>query len=319
MNILVASPLDHGAIELLRERHLVECEFGAAESRLCSLVADRDAIIFRSGVSISSAVIDAARELRLLVRAGSGLDNLDVGRALARGVRIVRVPGPSAQAVAEFTFALMLSLLRNVAHADRLLREGRWPKATLGGPLISGKTLGIVGAGNIGSRVGELAAAWGMNVLGCVEYPNATAAAALAAKGITLDDFETVISTADVVTLHVPLTDRTRHLIGARALAQMKRGSFLINAARGGVVDEAALLAALRDGHLAGAALDVHEREGEGTVSPLAELPNVVLTPHIGAMALDSQREIGMRVLEIVDAFTRGTLEQVTSDGELVA
>jgi phosphoglycerate dehydrogenase-like enzyme len=132
-------------------------------------------------------------------------------------------------------------------------------------------------------------------------------------------DFETVISTADIVTLHVPLTERTRHLIDARALARMKQGSFLVNVARGGVVDEAALLTALQEGHLAGAALDVHEREGEGTISPFAELPNVVLTPHIGAMAADSQREIGMRVLELVDAFTRGNLDEVTTDGELVA
>jgi D-3-phosphoglycerate dehydrogenase / 2-oxoglutarate reductase len=318
VRVLLASPLDSHAIELLRDRHPVECEFGASESRLCALVPDREAIVFRSGVSISSAVIDAAPELRLLVRAGSGLDNVDVERARARGVRLVRVPGPSAQAVAEFTFALMLSLLRNVAHADRLLRDGHWPKTQLGGPLVAGKTLGIVGAGNIGSRVGELAAAWGMNVLGCVESANGNGPA-LAAKGIVRADLETVLSTADVVTLHVPLTERTRHLIGEQALAQMKPGSFLVNVARGGVVDEAALLTALEAGHIAGAALDVHEREGEGTISPFAGLPNVVLTPHIGAMAADSQREIGMRVLEVVDAFTRGRLEEVTNDGELVA
>lgn len=319
MRILLASPLDADAIQMLRDRHPVECEFGASESRLCALVPDREAIVFRSGVSISSRVIDAAAHLRLLIRAGSGLDNVDVERARARGVRIVRVPGPSAQAVAEFTFALMLSLMRNVAQADRLLRNGHWPKAALGGPLLAGKTLGIVGAGNIGGRVGELASRWDMDVLGCVENGNRDAAAALAAKGIVLCDLDTVLSQADIVTLHVPLTERTHHLIGASALARMKPGSFLVNVARGGVVDEAALLAALQEGHIAGAALDVHEREGEGVISPFADLPNVVLTPHIGAMAVDSQREIGMRVIEIVDAFTSGRLDEVAKNGDLVA
>jgi D-3-phosphoglycerate dehydrogenase / 2-oxoglutarate reductase len=225
----------------------------------------------------------------------------------------------SGPPVAEFTFALLLSLARKVSLADRMLREGRWPKPELGGPLLRGKVLGIVGAGNIGSLVGEMGSAWGMRVVGCVAHPSVDVAGRLARRGITLVDFDQVVASADFVTLHVPLDDSTHHMVDAPVLDRMKPGSLLVNVARGGVVDEKALREALADGtRLAGAALDVHETEGEGTVSPLAELPNVVLTPHIGAMALDSQRLIGERVVELIDAFHQGRLDQEVRDGEHV-
>jgi phosphoglycerate dehydrogenase-like enzyme len=161
--------------------------------------------------------------------------------------------------------------------------------------------------------------AWGMRALGCVDRPGPAVAAALAEKGITLTDFDTVVAQADFLCLHLPLDDVTRHIVDAGVLARMKPGSFLVNMARGGVVDEKALFEALTHGRtVAGAALDVHETEGEGTVSPLADLDNVVLTPHIGAMALDSQRLIGERVVELVDAFEAGRVEEEVQDGELV-
>jgi D-3-phosphoglycerate dehydrogenase len=164
--------------------------------------------------------------------------------------------------------------------------------------------LGIVGAGNIGSRVGQMGVAWDMEVIACVEYPSALRAAELAEKGIRLTSFDEVISAADFVSIHVPLKDSTRNLINADVLCRMKPGAFLINLARGGVVDEQALYKALTKGdRLRGAALDVHEQEGEGKISPLAGLPNVILTPHIGAMTVDSQREIGRRVIEAVNSF----------------
>jgi D-3-phosphoglycerate dehydrogenase / 2-oxoglutarate reductase len=275
--------------------------------------------VFRSGVKISAAVLDAAPNLGLLVRAGSGLDNIDIEHAAARGVQIVRVPGSSAQPVAELTFGLLLSLVRKVSLADRLLREGHWPKAQLGGPLLMGKTLGIIGAGNIGSRVGEMGAAWGMRALGCVENPGPAVTTALAARGITLTDFDTVVAEADFLCLHLPLDERTRHIIDAHVLSRMKRGSFLVNVARGGVVDEQALYPELTEGgKLLGAALDVHEREGEGVLSPFAALPNVVLTPHIGAMAWDSQRLIGERVVELLNAAERGLLAEQVRPEEAV-
>jgi D-3-phosphoglycerate dehydrogenase len=319
VKILVASSIDPGAIEALERGHDVVRAFNAPEEQLAHLVRDREAVVFRSGVTMSAAVLDEAPNLELLVRAGSGLDNIDIAHARERGVRIVRVPGSSAQPVAELTFGLLLSLVRKVALADRLLRDGHWPKPQLGGPLLAGKTLGIVGAGRIGSRVGEMGAAWGMRAIGCVDRPVPAVAAALAQRGVTLSDFDTVVAEADFLCLHLPLDDSTHHLVDAGVLARMKAGSFLVNMARGGVVDEAALHTALTaGGPLLGAALDVHEREGEGVVPPLASLPNVVLTPHIGAMAWDSQRLIGERVVELLAAHERGCLDALLQPEEAV-
>lgn len=319
MRILVASSIDPGAIDELEGDHDLTRAFNAPEATLREVVTDREVLVFRSGVSISAPVLDAAPDLRLLVRAGSGLDNVDVEHARRRGLRVIRVPGSSAQPVAEFTYALLLSLTRKVALADRLLREGHWPKAQLGGPLLTGKTLGIVGAGNIGSRVGELGVAWGMRALGCVANMTEPVAAELRRKGVTPASFDEVVAESDFLCVHVPLDQTTRHMIDARVLSHMKRGSYLVNVARGGVVDEQALYAELSEGDkLLGAALDVHEREGEGTRSPLADLPNVVLTPHIGAMALDAQRLIGNRVVELVTAFDKGVLDETVSALELV-
>jgi D-3-phosphoglycerate dehydrogenase len=319
VKILLASSIDPGAVQGLEAEHDVVRAFGVPEDTLVDLVQDREAVVFRSGVTISARVLDAAPNLGLLVRAGSGLDNIDVAHAVRRGVKIVRVPGSSAQPVAELTFGLLLSLARNVALADRLVRQGHWPKPDLGGPLLAGKTLGIVGAGRIGSRVGEMGVAWGMRAVGCVDKPTPPVVAALAERGITVTDFDTVVREADFLCLHLPLDEKTRHIVDGRVLARMKPGSFLVNVARGGVLDERALHAALTDGGpLFGAALDVHEREGEGVVPALATLPNVVLTPHIGAMAWDSQRLIGERVVELMRAAERGSLDQVITADEAV-
>lgn len=319
MNILLASPIHPEAIESLQQHHDVACAFGASEEALGKLAQDREALVFRSGVTISAEVIGRAPRLRLMVRAGSGLDNIDVEVARSRGVRVVRIPGPSAQAVAEFTFGLILSVARNVALGDRHIRKRSWPKPELGGPLLAGRTLGIVGVGNIGGRVGELAAAWGLRAIGCVARPSPERAAALQKRGIILADLGTVLAEADTLTLHVPLDESTYHMIDASSLARMKQGSYLINTARGGVVDEQALYVELTEhGRLRGAALDVHEHEGEGTLPPFAQLPNVVLTPHIAGMALESQEAIGRRVVELVGAFMEGRIEEETRTGELV-
>ena len=320
MKILLASSIDPAAMAALERDHDVVRAFGAPAEQLAELVRDREAVVFRSGVTISAAVLDEAPNLTLLVRAGSGLDNIDLDRARDRGVQVVRVPGSSAQPVAELTFGLLLALVRKVALADRLVREGHWPKPQLGGPLLSGKTLGIIGAGRIGSRVGEMGAAWGMRSLGCVDRPGPDVAAALAERGVVLTDFDTVVAEADFLCLHLPLNDTTRHIVDGGVLDRMKAGSFLVNVARGGVVDEAALYTRLAgDGaNVLGAALDVHEREGEGVVPELAALPNVVLTPHIGAMAWDSQRLIGERVVELLAAYERGDLDELLEPEEAV-
>jgi phosphoglycerate dehydrogenase-like enzyme len=304
MRLLLASRIDDDAEQVLRTRHDVVRAIGASEPELAERARDRQAIVFRSGVSLGSSVLEAP-DLRLLVRAGSGLDNLDMDAVSARGIELQRVPGPGAQAVAEMTFAHMLGLARQLPLADRLLREGRWAKGELQAYNLRGKTLGVIGLGSIGTRVAELGAAWGMHVVGCVEHPSDDRRQAYADKGIELlPDCAAVLDRSDFISVHVPLDDDTRGLIGAAELARMKPTAFLVNIARGGVVDEEALLEALRDGRLAGAGLDVHVHEGEGTVSPLAELPNVILTPHIGAATVDAQREIGRIVVAIVDRFS---------------
>jgi D-3-phosphoglycerate dehydrogenase len=302
MKILIASPIASGAIQRLQDQHDVICAFNASEEALMHYIVDREVLIFRSGVNISAAVMGSSPRLQLLVRAGSGLDNVDLDYVRRHGIQLVRVPGPGARAVAEMTFALMLSLARNVLRADHLWRQGHWAKSELAGHLLLGKTLGIVGTGNIGTQVGKMGAAWGMHVMGCVENPSPERARLFAAEGIQLVSFEAVIGQADFVTIHVPLKETTWHMINADVLAQMKQDSFLINIARGGVVDEGALYDALTTGQrLIGAALDVHEVEGEGHISPLATLNNIILSPHIGAMAIDSQREIGRSIVEFLD------------------
>jgi D-3-phosphoglycerate dehydrogenase len=295
MRILVASPIDPAAIEALRADHDVVLAYDASTEELQAAIQDRDLLIFRSGVQITAEVMESAPDLKYLVRAGSGLDNLDVEYARRRGLQLTRIPTPSAQAVAEMTFAFMLAMSRRLFEADLTMRGGRWAKYELYGTLLAGKVLGIVGAGNTGSRVGELGAMWGMEVLGCVEHPG---------PEIRLTGFDEAISASHYVSVHVPLKESTRHMIDAGVLARMKPGSYLINLGRGGVVDEQALAEALRrDDGLAGAALDVHEVEEEGHLSPLAGLSNVILTPHIGATVVDTQREIGRRVREIVDLY----------------
>lgn len=319
MKILLLSPIDRETVERLKHEHDVCEAAGAAPEALVRLAADREVFVFRSGVNVSAELMHAAPRLRFLIRAGSGTDNIDLAHVRNREIPMVRIPSPSAQAVAEFTFALMLDLARNVSLADRLVRSGRWTKPELVGRGLRGRTLGIVGAGNIGSRVGELGVAWGMHAVGCVERPTPDVIQALAAKGITVTDLERVFRVADFVTIHLPLSPATRNLIDARAFSLMKKGSYLVNVARGGIVDEPALFDALvRGDRLRAAALDVHLHEGNGTISPLAELPNVVLTPHIAAMTLECQREIGSRVIDLLAAFERGTLEEDALAGEFV-
>jgi D-3-phosphoglycerate dehydrogenase / 2-oxoglutarate reductase len=304
MKILILSPIDPATIECLDRDHDVISAIGAEESLIRSLIGDREVLVFRSGVNISADLMRSAPYLKLLVRAGSGFDNIDLEYITERGVEFVRVPEPGARAVAELTFGLMLSVARKILWADGMWRQGHWVKTQSSGSLLRGKVLGIVGAGSIGAQVGDLGAAWGMEVIGCVARPSAATAARLQDRGIRLSPFDEVVERADFLSIHVPLTDSTHKLIDAGVLARMKPGSFLINMARGGVVDETALRRELVDGgRLLGAALDVHEREGEGNISILADLPNVVLTPHIGSQAIDTQREIGVRVTSIIESF----------------
>jgi len=277
---------------------------GATNAELKILIADCQVLIFRSGVSITAELLSCAPQLQLLIRAGSGLDNVDIDYIQEHGLQLVRIAEPGARAVSELSFGLMLALSRQILEADRQLRGGHWTKHQSQGYLLQGKRLGIIGAGNIGTVAGQMGVAWGMQVIGCVGHPSAERKAELALKGIQLADIDEVLSLADYVCVFVPLQPSTRYLIGAAELSKMKPGAFLINMARGEVVDEEALGKALvNQSGLAGAALDVHKHEGENLISPLAGLPNVILTPHIGAMTVDTQREIGRRIIEIINRF----------------
>lgn len=313
MRILIASQIAPEALATLQARHDVRIALGASEADLSAAAVDREAIVFRSGVSIGPGVL-AAPDLRLLVRAGSGLDNLDLATVRERGIELVRIPGPGAQAVAELTFGLMIALARSIVLADRHLRNAHWAKSELVGYNLRGKRLGVVGLGSIGTRVATLGLAWGMRPIGVVAHPSEERARSFAAQGVDLADLDRVLEESDFISLHVPLDVATRGMIGADQLARVKPGAFLVNIARGGVVDEAALLDALQPGgRLRGAALDVHVAEGEGRRSPLADLPNVVLTPHIGAQTVDAQEEIGREVVAIIDRFDAATREEPMS------
>jgi D-3-phosphoglycerate dehydrogenase / 2-oxoglutarate reductase len=303
MKILIASKIDPEAIEKLRENHEVICAFGADKETLKSEIQGCDVLIFRSGVEISGEVMSAAPRLKLLIRGGSGTDNLDMDYVVRHGLRLVRVPGPGAQSVAELTFALMLALARKVVEADRLTRQGHWAKSEMTGYLLTGKTLGVLGAGNIGGVVAHMGVAWGMRVLACVEHASPDRRASFERAGIELTTRERIMAEADFISVHVPLKPETRNFVDKQEIALMKKNAYLINMARGGLVNEAALYEALADGRISGVALDVHQAEGEGKVSPLAEFKNVILTPHIGASTFDSQKEIGKIILETMDAF----------------
>ena len=312
MKILIASKIYPAAIDKLRENHEVVCAFSADKETLKEAIKDCDILIFRSGVDISAEVMAAAPSLKLLLRGGSGVDNLDMDYVNQRGLRLVRIPGPGAKAVAELTFALMLALARNVVEADRLTRQGHWAKSEMTGYLLTGKVLGVIGAGNIGSLVGHMGAVWGMKVLACVEHDSTERRQEFEDAGIHLTNCEELMAQADFISVHVPLKSSTRNFIDQDALSRVKPNAYLVNMARGGVVDEVALYHALVEGRLGGAALDVHQAEGEGKVSPLAGLKNVILTPHIGASTFDSQKEIGDIILNTVETFT---MEQMTLSG----
>lgn len=313
MRVLVASHIDVDAVTALSRGHdVVEADTpDAVDAHL----PDAEVVVFRSGVVLDRAALERAPGLQLLVRAGSGLDNVDVDWCRRHGVRLVPIPEPGARAVAELAFAFMLVLSRRVIEADQSMRLGEWRKHELTGRLLKDRTLGVVGMGNIGTTVAHLGVAWGMHVVGCVEHPSTRLEAFFRSHDVELRPCDEVLERSDVVTLHVPLTDRTHHLVDRAFLDRMRPDALLLNLARGGVVDEQALHDALVSGRIAGAALDVHEHEGPGHRSPLADLPGVVLTPHVGAMAVDAQREIGRRVVECIETHARGAGHRHVADG----
>ncbi len=263
-------------------------------------LAEAEGLIVRSATRVTGEMLARAPRLRVVGRAGVGVDNIDLEAATERGVAVLNAPAGNTVSAAELTLALVLSMARRVAEADASVRAGEWARSRLKGVELRGRTLGLVGAGRIGSEVARRCRAFGMGVVAYDPYLTDERAADIPVD--RKDTLEEVLEAADVLSLHVPLTDSTRGLIDAGALARMKPTAFLVNVARGGVVDEAALAAALRDGALAGAALDVYANEPLEPDSPLREAPNVVLTPHLGASTVEAQELVATEIAEAVRA-----------------
>lgn len=303
MKVLVAAPLHEKAIEVLKNAGLeVVYEEYPDEDRLVELVRDVDAIIVRSKPKVTRRVIEAAPKLKVIGRAGVGLDNIDLKAAEERGIKVVNSPGASSRSVAELAIGLLFAVARKIAFADRKMREGVWAKKQCMGIELEGKTIGVVGFGRIGYEVAKIAKALGMNVLLYDPYPNEERAREVGGKFVPLEE---LLKESDVVTLHVPLLDATYHLINEERLKLMKPTAILINAARGAVVDTDAFVKALQEGWIAGAGLDVFEEEPLPADHPLTKLDNVVLTPHIGASTVEAQMRAGVEVAEkIVEALT---------------
>ncbi|HVL53217.1 MAG TPA: phosphoglycerate dehydrogenase, partial [Vitreimonas sp.] len=300
MRILVAETLAREGLELLRAHHDVDDRPNLAPEVLLSIIAEYDALVVRSQVRVDASLIGAARRLVVVGRAGVGVDNVDLEAATRAGITVVNAPTGNTIAAAEHTLGLLFALARRIAAADASIRRGEWKRSDFTGVELRGKTLGIVGLGKIGQAIADRARALEMRVLGSDPYVT-TEQAAL--HGVELVDLEALLASSDVVTVHVPLGRATRGLIGRETLARMKDGAFLLNVARGGVVDEAALAEALRSGRLAGAGVDVFAEEPP-VGSPLLDAPNTVLTPHLGASTEEAQvlvaEEVADQVLHVL-------------------
>lgn len=309
LRILVVDPLDEDTIGELSRFHDVRVHIKPPAPELAELMADSDAVIVRSGVKITGDLIRSAPSLKLIARAGVGTDNIDLTAARAAGVAVINVPGASANAVAELSFGMLLALARHIALGDRQIRDGHWNKAALVGTELTGKTIGLIGLGAVGSRLAHLVRGFDMRVLASVAHPTEARRAEAAAAGVDLVDLDVLLAASDAVSVQVPLLPDTDGLIGTPQLRRMKRTALLINVSRAGVVDEDALHAALSEGTIAGAGIDVHSVESGH--SRFEAFDNVVLTPHIGAGTVETQARIGQIVAESVAAFSRG--EQVAN------
>jgi len=298
----VADPLAEDGLVLLRERCDVRVTTGLKEPDLAPLLRDVDALIVRSETKVTASLMDAAPRLAVIGRAGVGVDNIDVPAATERGVYVVNAPLGNIVAAAEHTIALALALLRKIPEADRSVRAGEWTRSKLIGRELRGKTLGLIGIGRVGSEVARRAAAFEMKVI--AHDPFATEASARAA-GAQLVDLDELFERADVISLHTPLTDKTRGLLNKTTLTKMKRTAILVNASRGEVVDATALADALAAGTIAGAALDVYSPEPLAADSPLRNAPHTVLTPHIAGSTSEAQVNVAVdvvrQVLDILD------------------
>ncbi len=301
MRILVAEKVAPEGLALLRERHEVEERIGLGPDEYRTLLPDYDGLIVRSQVQVDAGLIEAGRRLVVIGRAGVGVDNVDLEAATRAGITVVNAPTGNTIAAAEHTLALLYVLARRVAAADASVRRGEWKRSEFVGVELRGRTLGIIGLGKIGQAIAQRARAMEMTVIAVDPFVSAEAAAL---QGVELVDLEALLSRSDAITVHVPLTRQTRGLIGAAQIARMKPGSFVLNVARGGILDELAVAEALRSGHLGGAGIDVFEAEPP-VGSPLLDAPQTVLTPHLGASTEEAQvlvaEEVAAQVLDVLE------------------
>lgn len=292
---MIADPLRPEGLEVLSAASGLIVEDHTEDDRelLASALVGAAALIVRSRTKVDAELIEGSDVLEVIGRAGVGVDNIDIEAATRRGIAVLNAPAANTYSTAELAFALLLSAARKIPAADASVRAGEWKRKAMRGTQLHGKTLGVLGAGRIGAEIVRRARAFGMQVLAYDPYVPADRANEL---GLRLVPLETLLEESDAVTLHVPLTEENRGLIGADEIARMRDGAILVNAARGGLVDEAALAAALVSGKLGGAGLDVYEREPLPDDSPLREAPNLVFTPHIGASTAEAQAEVSREI-----------------------
>jgi len=300
--ILLTDGLEENGQAILRNEAEVVDRAGITAEELLQIVKDYDAVIVRGRTKMTPVVFDAADCLKIVGRAGVGVDNIDLSAARSHGVTVVNSPLATTLAVAELTMSLMLSAVREIPRADAALKSGKWIKKELEGAELAAKTLGVIGFGRIGAAVGKRAAAFEMKV---IAYDPLITPEEIRARGAEPVSVDELLSHSDFISLHIPLTVDTKSILGKEAFAKMKKGVYIVCAARGGVIDEGAILEALDSGQVAGAALDVFATEPPG-LTPLIAHPKVICTPHIGAQTVEAQQRAAADIASEVLAGLRG-------------
>lgn len=306
--VLISDKLEPQGLDLLRQAGIeLDERHGLKGDALKEAVRAADGVIVRSGTQITAELLEDPGKLRAVVRAGVGVDNIDVAAATRKGIVVMNTPGGNTVSTAEHTIALLMAQARQLPAADASLHAGKWERGKFVGTQLAGKVLGVVGLGRIGREVARRAAGLDMKVLGFDPFLSPDRAAQLGIEAVA--DLDQLLPEVDFLTVHTPLTDETRDMIGAAQLAKMKKGARVINCARGGIINEAALAEALKSGHLAGAALDVFVEEPPPADHPLLKLPNVVVTPHLGASTVEAQASVAREAAQLlVDFLTRGVI-----------
>jgi D-3-phosphoglycerate dehydrogenase len=315
--VLIADQLSPAAVSIFEQRGIeTDVNVGLPKGDLESIIGNYDGLAVRSATKVTEKVLNAATRLKVVGRAGIGVDNIDVKAATAKGVIVMNTPFGNSITTAEHAISLLMALARQIPEADRSTQAGKWEKSRFLGVEVFGKTLGVIGCGNIGSIVADRAIGLKMKVLAYDPFLSEERAVEIGVEKVELDD---LLRRADFITLHTPLTDKTRNIIGKAALAKTRKGVRIVNCARGGLVDERALAAALESGHVAGAAFDVFEVE-PARESPLFGLPSVICTPHLGASTGEAQENVALQVAEQMSEYLlRGAISNAVNFPNITA